>query len=117
MTQRAAQQPLTWLLFVQHCSHSHKSLSAGKGCSAMKKLVVVGLLVLGGLFVLKKTNLCSYATTLWSNGRAALKKQIPRQFEIDRVRNEIERLDADVRALLTPIAEKQALIQRLERDI
>src|SRR5947209_6722199 len=83
----------------------------------MKKFVVIGLLVLGGLWVCKKTNLCSYASTLWAKGTRAVKGQVPRQFELDRVRNEIEKLDSDVRALLGPIAEKQAAIKRLQREV
>jgi chromosome segregation ATPase len=83
----------------------------------MKKLLVIGLLVVGGLWVCKKTNLCSYASTLWAKGTRAVKGQVPRQFELDRIRNEIDKLDADVRALLGPIAEKQAANKRLERDI
>jgi chromosome segregation ATPase len=83
----------------------------------MKKFVVIGLLVIGGLWVCKKTNLCSYASTLWAKGARAVKGQVPRQFELDRIRNEIDKLDADVRAMLGPIAEKQAANKRLERQI
>jgi len=83
----------------------------------MKKLVVVGLLALGALYVARRTNLPSYVSTLWAKGQACVKNQVPRQFEIDRVRNEVQKLDADVRALLGPIAEKQAAINRLEREV
>ena len=47
----------------------------------MKKILVIGVLVLGGLWVCKKTNLCSYASTLWAKGQRAVKGQVPRQFE------------------------------------
>src|SRR6516225_154946 len=83
----------------------------------MKKILVVGVLILGGLWVCKKTNLCSYASTLWAKGQRAVKGQVPRQFELDRIRNEVEKLDNDVRAMLGPIAEKQAAVNRLERQL
>jgi chromosome segregation ATPase len=83
----------------------------------MKKILVIGVLVLGGLWACKKTNLCSYASTLWTNGQRAVKGQVPRQFELDRIRNEIEKLDSDVRAMLGPIAEKQAALKRLKREV
>ncbi len=83
----------------------------------MKKLIVLSLLVLGGLFVLKKTNVGSYACTLWNNGRAAIQKQVPRQFELDRVRQEIQKLDTDVRNMLDPIAAKQYAVAQLEQQI
>lgn len=83
----------------------------------IKKLIVVGLIVVAGVWVFKKTNITSYASTLWSNGAACLKNQVPREFEIDRVRNQISQLDGDVRNLLGPIAEKMAQIKKLDRDI
>jgi multidrug efflux pump subunit AcrA (membrane-fusion protein) len=83
----------------------------------MKKILVIGVLVLGGLWVCKKTNLCSYASTLWAKGQRAVKGQVPRQFELDRIRHEIDKLDGDVRAMLGPIAEKQAAFKRLEREV
>jgi multidrug efflux pump subunit AcrA (membrane-fusion protein) len=83
----------------------------------MKKILVVGVLILGGLWACKKTNLCSYASTLWAKGQRAVKNQVPRQFELDRIRNEVEKLDGDVRAMLGPIAEKQAALKRLEREV
>jgi chromosome segregation ATPase len=83
----------------------------------MKKILVVGVLVIGGLWACKKTNLCSYASTLWAKGQRVVKGQVPRQFELDRIRNEIDKLDNDVRTMLGPIAEKQAALKRLKRDV
>ncbi|MCI0463956.1 MAG: hypothetical protein L0Z62_44045 [Gemmataceae bacterium] len=83
----------------------------------MKKLVVVTLLILGGLFVLKKTKVGSYITTIWENGRASIARHVPRHLELDRVRNEIGKIDTDVQTLLGPIATKKAAIKRLEREI
>jgi hypothetical protein len=82
-----------------------------------KKAVVFGFLALGALLVYKKTPVGSYINTLVSNGQRTVKKMVPRQFEIDRVENEIEKLEGEVKALLGPIAEKQALADRLEREI
>jgi chromosome segregation ATPase len=42
---------------------------------------------------------------------------VSRDFEIDRVKNEIQKLDADIRSLLGPVAEKQAMVNRLEREV
>jgi hypothetical protein len=83
----------------------------------MKKILVIGLLVVGGLWVCKRTHLCSYASTLWNKGRQAVKSEIPRQFELDRIQHEIDKLDNDIRTMLGPIAEKQAALNRLEREL
>jgi len=83
----------------------------------MKKIVVLSLVALGGLYLLKKTNAGSYICTAWGNGRTALQRQVPRSFELDRVRNEIAKLDADIVAMLDPIAEKKWAVQQLERQV
>jgi chromosome segregation ATPase len=83
----------------------------------MKKLLVIGLIVVGALFVLKKTNVCSYAGTLWSRVRHEATVQVPTKFELDRIRHEIARLDTDIRDMLSPIAENMAAVKRLKRDI
>jgi hypothetical protein len=83
----------------------------------MKKLVLIGLVILGGMFVLKKTKFGSYVTTIWENGRASVQKNIPRQLELDRVRHEVGKIDADIQARLNPIAERKATIKRLQREI
>jgi chromosome segregation ATPase len=83
----------------------------------MKKLLVIGLLVVGGLWVCKNTNLRSYISTLCSRGQNALKNQIPRDLEIERLRNEITNLDKRVHDLLGPIAEKQVRIRHLEAEL
>src|ERR1700726_1693692 len=83
----------------------------------MKKLLLIGLIVVGSLFVLKKTSLCSYAGTLWTQVRHEAKTQVPIKFELDRIRHEIGRMDADIRGMLSPIAENMAAVKRLKKDI
>jgi len=54
----------------------------------MKKAVVIGLLALGALFVYKKTPVGSYLCSWWN--RNAPTVSVPRDYEIDRARNEIQ---------------------------
>jgi chromosome segregation ATPase len=83
----------------------------------MKKLLVIGLIVLGGLWVVRKTNLVSYAGTVWAAVRTEAKAQVPTKFELDRIRHEIARMDGDIRGMVSPIAEHMATISKLRRDI
>jgi len=78
------------------------------------KLALVGLVVVGGLTMLKSS---SYVCTVWNNARKAVARQVPRELEIDRARLEISKLDGDVRNLLGPIAEKIALVKKLDKDV
>jgi len=83
----------------------------------MKKLLLIGVIVVAGLFVLKKTSLLSYAGTMWSQVRQGAKNQVPAKFELDRIRHEIAQMDADIKGMLSPIAENMAAVKRLGRDI
>ena len=83
----------------------------------MKKLLLIGLIVVGGLFLVRKTSLCSYAGTLWSQARHEAKAQVPIKFELDRIRHEISRMDSDIRGMLSPIAENMAAVKRLKKDV
>lgn len=83
----------------------------------MKKVLIIGLIVVGGFFLVRKTHLCSYAGTLWSRVGTEAKNQVPTKFELDRIRHEIARMDSDIKGMLSPIAENMAAVKRLNRDI
>lgn len=83
----------------------------------MKKLLVIGAIVLAGLFVLRKSHLCSYAGTVWSHVKSEAKAQVPTSFELDRIRQEIARMDDDIRGAVGPIAEHMVAVNRLKKDI
>jgi hypothetical protein len=82
-----------------------------------KKLIVGGLVLVACLWVVKKTQFMSYAGTIIASGRDSLRNTVPREFEIARVKNEIQRLDRAYAALLGPIAEKKASVRRLEAEV
>ncbi len=82
-----------------------------------KKLIIAGVALVACLWVAKKTQMMSYACTLIANGRESVRKQIPRDLELARIRNEIKNLDRDYNNLLGPIAEKKAAVHRLEKEI
>ncbi|MCS7046320.1 MAG: hypothetical protein NZO58_08190, partial [Gemmataceae bacterium] len=70
----------------------------------MRKAAWVLVIVTAGAFLAKKTNVWSYAGTLWSQVKTETKRQIPTRFEIQRVRHELAQLDGDIARMATPIA-------------
>jgi superoxide dismutase len=82
-----------------------------------KKIGILALIVLVGLFVCHRTNLGSYLATAWANVTQTAKRQVPLEFEIDRIRHEIAHLDDDMRAQLSPIAEEMATVKTLRRKV
>ena len=84
----------------------------------MKKMLIVGIIGAVALVaVLKKTNVCSYASTLVSQVSAQAKDQVPTKFELERIRNEIAGLDGDISDMIRPIAEYKSVIEKMRRDI
>jgi chromosome segregation ATPase len=67
--------------------------------------------------IAKKTNVCSYASTLASQVERETKQQIPTKFELDRIRHEIAGLDSDISSMIRPIAEYKVVIEKMRKDI
>jgi chromosome segregation ATPase len=82
-----------------------------------KKIVIAAVIVVAGLWLVKKTQVCSYASMLVARGQETVRQQIPRDFQLARAKNEIQRLDRDYQGLLGPIAERKAAVKKLEREI
>lgn len=84
----------------------------------MIKKFVVGSLVATTLagFVFG-TDLYSYATTACSNVREAVKSEITPEFELDRIRNEIDQLMPEIRQHMTVVAEQSVDVKDLDRLI
>jgi peptidoglycan hydrolase CwlO-like protein len=83
----------------------------------MHKLAMTLLAAVVVVWIAAKTNVASYASVLWTKVAKETKNTIPTRFEIERVRNEIAQLDADLGAMIRPIAEHKADVTRLTRDV
>ena len=83
----------------------------------MKKLVVIVLMVGAGFYFMRRSAMCSYASTLWSQVRTETKNAVPTRFEISRARHEIANLDDDIGGMIRPIAEYKATIASLKKEI
>ncbi len=82
-----------------------------------RKLFVILLVVVGGFWLVKKTNLLSYAGVLWAQVTQETKNQVPTAIELARVKQEIASMDRDVSNMLRPIAEHMAASNRLKKDM
>lgn len=84
----------------------------------MIKKFVVGTLattmLAGFLF---GTDLFSYANTACVNVREAVKSEITPEFELDRIRNEIDQLMPEIRQHMTVVAEQSVDVKDLDRSI
>jgi chromosome segregation ATPase len=83
----------------------------------IKKLGWAAVALVGVVILLNNTKLGSFASTAWTKVRASANRQVPVEFEIDRIRNQIGQLMPDMKKNLTLIAEEMVAIDNLKKDI
>ena len=82
-----------------------------------KKLLLTALAVVAGLFILNHTRLGSYGQTAWGKIRSTAKQQVPIEFEIERVKQQVTQLVPDMRKHLSTVAEEIVSIDNLREEI
>lgn len=83
----------------------------------LKKLFVTGLVVAAGLFVLSSTRLGSYGWTAWNKTKKAVKAQVPLEFEIERVRQQVAQLVPDMQKNVGKVADEMVAVENLRGEI
>jgi chromosome segregation ATPase len=82
-----------------------------------KKIIVAAVVLLVGAWVVKKTQVCSYATAVFKSGAEQVRSRIPRELELSRVKNEISQMDREYQKLLRVIAERMASTKKLTAEV
>jgi chromosome segregation ATPase len=82
-----------------------------------KKIVLTALAVAAGLFILNNTKLGSYGVTALGRVKKAATKQVPIEFEIERIKQQIAKLGPDMKRHLSGMAEEIVAIENLKDDI
>jgi chromosome segregation ATPase len=86
-------------------------------CKFVRKIATVGLVVAGGLLVLSWAGLSSYPATAYKNFRQNLKKQVPLEFEIERLRHQVSQLVPDMKKNLSTMAEMMVAVDNLRTEV
>lgn len=87
------------------------------GCSLIKKVVVGTALGAGALYLAFGTSAPGYVRTVIHKVRDGAKSAVPVQFEIDRVREELARLEPAIKDGIAEVANQRVDIALLEREI
>jgi len=82
-----------------------------------KKLGVTALVIVAALFVLHKLDLLNYAKVGWHNMKDGVKKSIPPEVKIQRLRDEIVKLPAAERQTRSQIASEMVEVKKLREQI
>jgi chromosome segregation ATPase len=86
-------------------------------CKFVRKIATVGVVVAGGLLVLSWAGLSSYPATAFKNFRQSLKKQVPLEFEIERLRHQVSQLVPDMKKNLSTMAEQMVAVKNLRDEV
>lgn len=82
-----------------------------------KKLVLTVAVLAGIAAVMTWTKFGSYSRTFISQVQERAKEQVPVEFEIKRLKDEVSQLIPDLRKNLSIVAEQMASVERLEKEI
>ena len=82
-----------------------------------KKLALTALAVLAGLFILNNTRLGSYGHTAWGKIKHSAKNQVPLEFELERVKQQVAMLVPDMKKHLSCVAEEIVTIENLKEEM
>jgi flagellar biosynthesis chaperone FliJ len=85
-------------------------------CGIVKKVVFVGALAAGGLFVLNHVWSGSVGTA-WKRAAAHFERSIDPDFELARIRDEIAKLTPDMHRNISRIAEEMVAVETLQNRV
>ena len=75
----------------------------------------VGLLLVGGL--LFGSRIVPYAQTAFKKIRSSAEQSVPLTFQIDAARDQLKKIDPEIKNMVWQIAKEKAEIKRLEREV
>ncbi len=82
-----------------------------------KKLVVTGIAIGAGLFLLRSTHLGAYARTAWAKARTTVQGQIPLEFQLESIRGEVAQLMPDMKRHISQVAAETVAIDSLRDEV
>ena len=82
-----------------------------------KKLGIAAVVLGTGLTVAHLSGLDSYTSTAFNKVAKNVKRQVPLEFEIDRIRHEVEQLVPDMKKNFSIIAEEMVAVENLEKEV
>jgi len=82
-----------------------------------KKLVVTAIAVGAGFFLLRSTHLGAYARTAFTKARESVHGQIPIEFQLESIRNEVAQLTPDMRDHIARMAAETVAVDGLREEV
>jgi chromosome segregation ATPase len=83
----------------------------------IKRITIVGLAVALLVALFLGRDAVSYVATSYLSVKNAIKSQVPVSFDIDRARNELRKLEPDIRRNMEAIAKEEVQLEQLDKRI
>jgi septal ring factor EnvC (AmiA/AmiB activator) len=83
----------------------------------IRKVTLGAVIVGAGLMALSWAGLSSYPAAAFHKARAAAKKQVPLEFDIERLRYQVAQLVPDMKKHISSIAEMTVAVENLREDV
>jgi len=83
----------------------------------LRKIALASLAVVAGLFILNSTHLGSYAKTAWNKVRTAAKAQVPLEYQLETIRNEVSQFMPEMKKQISSLAYETVKVKELRDDI
>ncbi len=82
-----------------------------------KKLLLLGVVGLVGIGILRNTNIPSYLATAWKSGVDQLEESVDPQFELERIRYQLDGLDQDIAQAKDELASRIYQVRKLDQQV
>jgi chromosome segregation ATPase len=82
-----------------------------------KKFLVTAVAIGAGVFLLRSTHLGGYARTAWTKARTTVQGQIPLEFQLETIRNEVAQLVPDMKRSINHVATETVAIEGLREEV
>ena len=82
-----------------------------------KKIAVTAIAIGAGWFLLRSTHVGAYARTAWSKAQTSMHQQIPLEFQLETIRNEVANLVPDMKRHIGQVASETVKLESLREDI
>ena len=82
-----------------------------------RKIFVTAVAIGAGFFLLRSTHIGGYARTAWAKARTTVQGQIPLEFQLETIRNEVAELVPDMKRHINQLAQETVVVDSRRDEV
>ena len=83
----------------------------------LKKLLVVGVAAAVGIVAVNSTGMAKHVRVAWNKAKVAIENKVPLEDHIQALKDQVNRIQPDIEAAKTRVAEERVAVKTLKGDI